>query len=230
MGEDERLVLVTCSQSSDRVIVTLSNGEILELAPAAVPTSFPKTGERISAPMLQELRAGAERKLVARRLFQILGRRLYPVTFLRDKLIREGFAQTNVDTVLESFAAENLHTDRHYAEAFCRDTIRRRPVGRRYLRAKLQRQGVPAEIVTTVVEDLIPPERELELALAAGQRRWQREPAQGGRRSEARVIRFLLSRGFSTTLARQAAQSTAPRSVTSEPLVEPEASEKEDDV
>ncbi len=207
---DEEIVLVKCAQAGGTMTLAFSSGEILELAADSVPDQLPAVGERIPASLVIRLREGAERKQIAGRLFKLLDRRLYSVAALRVKLTKDGFARTSVDTVLESFAAQGLHSDRQFAAAYCRDTLRRRPVGRRYLWAKLRDQSVQAEAIESVLQDLMPAEREADLALLAARSRWARESEVGDPRSEARVMRFLMSRGFGASLARRAARTATP--------------------
>jgi SOS response regulatory protein OraA/RecX len=194
------------------VILTLSDGETLEVAPDAVPEEcLPAVGERIPAPLLAQLRRAAERKLIARRLFQLLDRQLYPLATLRRKLHEDGYAPDNVSAVLAEFAANGLHSDRHFAIAYCRDTLRRRPVGRRYLQAQLRQRRVPAAVAEAVIAEILPAEREAELALGASRRRWARLDGAMESAARAKVFRFLVSRGFPRSVARRAAEQGKPQ-------------------
>lgn len=186
--------------------LVISGGEILEIAAVSLPPDLPPVGQQIPAPLLAQLREAAARKQIARRLFQLLDRRLYATATLKAKLQAEGFTAAGVEAVLAEFAAADLHSDRHFATAFCRDTLRRRPVGPRYLRDRLRQQGVPAAVVEEVLRELMPPGRENELAAQAGRERWRKLADVTGPRAEATVYRFLLARGFSSAVARRAAR------------------------
>ena len=131
---------------------------------------------------------------------------------MKQRLREEGFTAEAVDGVLAQFEERGLYSDRRFAEAFCRDTLARRPVGRHYLLAKLRGQRVAAQLARSVVQEYLPAERERELALAAAERRWRREHGEVNPRITARVVRFLVGRGFPGGLASQAAFATAPRS------------------
>ena len=206
----EEPVLLECLRTGGTVFVTVSDGETLEVAPESLPADMPGVGEPLSARLRQQLRQGAERKAVARRLFRLLDRRLYPTADLRQKLGEEGFAPAAVAAVLDDFAEKGVFSDRRFAEAFCRDTLRRRPVGRRYLVARLAQKRVATAVAEAVVAEILSSERERELALQAGRDRWARvrDPVDPG--AEAKVARFLQSRGFAPTLARRVAWQTAP--------------------
>jgi regulatory protein len=212
MSEEQRF-LASCREEQGSVWLTLDSGEVFELAPGSVPANLPQVGESLSSPLLAEIKLAAERKQVARRLFAMLDRRLSPVSRLRQKLTDRGFSGRSVDQVLQQMAESDLYSDRHYAEAYCRDCLRTRTVGRRYLEKKLRDKGVDAALAAAVPAEILDAATEQELALAAAQARWRRQgtvPAgDQRRRAEARVIRYLVGRGFSPTTAIDACKQAA---------------------
>jgi len=227
MTEPEPLLL-DCSRGEGVVTLTLSGGERLELAPDALPADLPAAGQPIGSDLLARLRLAAQRKAIARRVFALLDRRLWTEARLRARLAADGFEPDAVAAVLAQFAAEGLVSDRRYADAYCRDTLARKTVGRLWLLARLEAQGVPAGVAAEAVGAALPAERERASAEAAARERWGRAGSGGsgprGRETgglrgrgagpaaaRARVARFLVSRGFAPALARLAAAATAPR-------------------
>ncbi len=154
------------------------------------------------------LRAGAARKEIARRVFRLLDRRLYTRAGLRAKLRDAGFASEPVDAVLDRFAAEGLVSDRHYAEAYCRDTLRQRPVGRRYLVSRLRGRGVDGALARDVAAAVLPDERPV--ADAAARRWWARRGGPTDASAVAAAVRYLIGRGFPAGAANAAARAAAP--------------------
>lgn len=203
-------VLVDCRRDEGTVTLSLSDGEILEVAPDSLPENMPAVGEPLPAPLLDRLRAAAERKRIARRLFQLLNRRLYAIAVLQRKLQAEGFDRVSIKEVLAQFAERGLHSDRKFALAYCRDSLRRRPVGRRLLRAQLHQRQVSGSVADEVVAEVLTREQEEELALQAGRKRWLRSRPAASAAGEAAVVRFLMGRGFGAALARRVARRTAP--------------------
>lgn len=202
-------MLVSCRREGDTVSVTLSGGEVLVVAAAALPGDLPPPGSALPPAQLAALRQADARKRIARRVFDLLDRRLWPARRLRGRLLGDGFEAAAVDEVLARFEDEGLLSDRRYAEAYIRDTLSARAVGARYLRARLQAQGITAADAAAAIGALLPPAREAELARAAARGRWAR--ARGGGAPElASVIRFLQARGFPPALARSAARAEAP--------------------
>ncbi len=192
-------------------VVTLDGGEVLEVASEALPDGLPAVGQRLDASVVAELRLAASRKRVARRLFQFLDRRLQTVARLRDKLLAEDFDPAAVDAVLADMQARDIHSDRRYAEAWVRDTLRTRAVGRRYLVARLREKGVAGGLADEVVAAQLPAELERALARTAARQRWARTRGRDWR-AQTRVAAFLAGRGFPTSLCAESARAMRPAS------------------
>jgi regulatory protein len=197
-------ILAKIRQEQNSVFLTLDSGEVLEVAPGSLPAEMPAMGESISSPLLAEIRLAAERKQIARRVFAMLDRRLQPVARLRDKLIEKGYSEEAVEAVLEQMARQDLHSDRLYAEAYCRDCVRGKTVGRRYLEQKLREKGVEAAVARAVPGEILDEETEAGLALQAARTRWRRERNTERRKAEMRIQRFLVGRGFPAGMAGRA--------------------------
>jgi SOS response regulatory protein OraA/RecX len=207
----EEARLLDVRQEGGSVFLALEDGVTLEVAPEAVPETLPNPGEMIPLELLADLRLAAERKLVARWIFTVLDRRLQPVARIRDKAAEKGYSRAAVDGVLEQMAARGLYSDRNFAEAYCRDCLAGRAVGRRYLVSKLREKKVPALIATQVAEEILDPETEEDLAARAATIRWRRIKDTGDRKNLAKVVRFLQGRGFDAGTANRAARKTQPR-------------------
>jgi regulatory protein len=203
-------LLLAVRHETGAVVLVLEDGEELELAPDAVPAELPEPGNRLAGDVLLVLRDAAARKQAARRIFAILDRRLVPVARLRRKLTAEGCDPAAVDAVLAQMAERGLYSDRRYADAWCRQCLATRSVGRLYLEAKLRDKGVAAETARAAAADALDRETETELAKAAAQGRWRRVRGPADRRAEAAVVRYLQGRGFAAGLAASAARAARP--------------------
>lgn len=198
------------------MFLALSTGEVFELAPDSVPDRLPQAGECVDSPLLLEIQMAAERKGIARRLFTLLDRRLQPVARVREKLLAEGFSSQGIDAVLEQMTAQGIYSDRTFAEAWCRDCLLTRAVGRNYLISKLRAKKVPGPVAANAAQEVLDPVREAELAHHAAAQKWSKSSGRTGqvggpdRKAEAKVIRFLQGRGFSIGLAVKATRDTKP--------------------
>lgn len=202
--------LLTIREEAGAVVVCLDDGRVLEIAPSSLPEGIPPVGELVPAPVHVALVLAAERKLVARKLFAMLDRRLQPVARLRRKLVDQGHSAEAVDAVLERMAAEGLYSDRRYAEAFCRDCLLNRAVGRRYLVDKLREKQVPSGVAAEVAAEVLDDETESELARKAARTRWKRQRDPHDRKSLAKVVRYLQGRGFSAGLSNRVGRAEQP--------------------
>lgn len=194
------------------VTLVLDDGTTLEVAPESVPAGIPDIGEMLDADLVADLRLAAERKQVARLIFTMLDRRLHPVARIRDKAQEKGYSRAAVDAVLDQMSAKGLYSDRTFAEAYCRDCIASRAVGRRYLVARLRSKGVPAAIAGAAADEVLDSETEQTLARRAAEIRWRKIRGSGGMKDLARVVRHLQSRGFDPGTANRAARGTRPES------------------
>ena len=206
--------LLDVREESGSVFLALDDGDTLELASESVPAHLPEVGEMIPPDLLDQLRLAAERKKVARLIFAILDRRLHPVARIRDKALEKGYSSAAVDAVLEQMASQGLYSDRRYAEAYCRDCLASRAVGRRYLVSKLRGKRVPAAIAAEVANEILDTSTEEALADRAAEKRWKRIRNTEEIKSLAKVVRFLQGRGFDAGTANRAARRTKPLETT----------------
>jgi len=105
---------------------------------------------------------------------------------------------------------QGLYSDRRYAEAYCRDCLLSRAVGRRYLVRKLREKQVDGALAATVAAEILDPETEKELAERAAVTRWRKLRGPADYKALAKVVRFLMGRGFDTGLANTMARRTQP--------------------
>ena len=106
---------------------------------------------------------------------RILSHRWQTTQRLKEKLERRGIEEPELGAVLEKMAALGYLDDNRYAEFWLREKIEAGKWGPRRLNFELQRQGVAPQIVEEHLSRLFPPdsEREWELALAAGAKKYQ---------------------------------------------------------
>ncbi|MCK9996261.1 MAG: RecX family transcriptional regulator [Candidatus Krumholzibacteria bacterium] len=206
--------LLDVRQESGSVFLALDDGETLEVAPESVPAGLPEPGEMIPPDLLDDLRLAAERKKVARLVFAILDRRLHPIARIRDKVLEKGYSPDAIDAVLEQMASRGLYSDHRYAEAYCRDCLASRAVGRRYLVSKLRGKRVPASIALEVANEILDTETEEVLADRAAETRWKRIRNTEDIKALAKVVRFLQGRGFDAGTANRAARRMKPLETT----------------
>ena len=208
--------LLDFREEAGSVHVVLDTGHSYEVAPGSLPAGLPAPGGVVPGAVIGELALAAERKIVARRVFAMLDRRLQPIARLRGKLLDRGHSSAAIDGVLDQMREQGLYSDRRYAEAFCRDCLLSRAVGRRYLVQKLRENQIDGQLAHDVAADVLDRHTEAELAGRAAAERWRRVGGASDYKAVAKVVRFLIGRGFDIGLANEAARRAQPRPVADE--------------
>lgn len=203
--------LLAVRREGETVWLQVAGGVTYELAAASVPAALPAPGGELGAELHREVALAAERKRAARRLFALLDRRLLPVARLRQRLLDEGYLPEAVAAVIAAMDEQDVHSDRRYADAWCRDCLLSKAVGRLYLEARLRAAGLAPDIARQAAADALDARQEEALALKAATAAWRRQPRNGPRET-ARVVRFLVGRGFAPALASRAARRARPAS------------------
>lgn len=128
----------------------------------------------------------------------ILARRDHTEHEVRTKLGRKGFIEQQVDEAVAWLKRHKLLNDERFAQVFVESTLIMKPVGPRWFIHKLRQKGVRAEFIEPAVYGVIDDAKEAELAMEAGQA-WRRRQGERplDRRDRDRLMRFLVSRGFS---------------------------------
>lgn len=181
--------------------LVLSDGNELELAPGAPEAAGLGVGSAVAPERLAGLRDAAARKECARKVFQLLDRRRYCRARLREKLLAASHEPPIVEAVLDQFEGQGLVDDADYARAWVHDQLLRKPVGPISLVAKLREQGVSDADAREGLDRAYPHGREAELAEDALRRK---RLDLGEERQRARALRFLRSRGFTSSAANHA--------------------------
>ena len=204
----EDVILLTCDIGESLTTITLSNGEVLKLASESLPPALPSPGQKLSPLLIDELQAAAQKKEIARKVFAILDRRLQSTSRIHKKLTDNGYDAELVTQVLDKFAESGLLSDTIFAEAYCRDTLLSKLVGRMYLVSKLYHFGVSRDIVDKVTSEQLPIELEQELCNKASIKWWQKKARGDYYKDEQRCRRFLAGRGFNLSIISSAVKQT----------------------
>jgi regulatory protein len=183
-----------------RLTITTSDGATYEVAPSAPEIAALAIGVRLDLEALDGLGQAAARKATAKEALRLLDRRFYSRSRLRLRLLQKDLDPAAVEAVLDQLMEQGLLDDVRFAEAWSRDQLRRKPVGRLYLRSGLRDQGVAEAAIESALEVCLPPEEE---AACCRRALFSRRYAMDSEKNRMRALRFLMSRGFSQGLARE---------------------------
>ncbi len=120
----------------------------------------------------------------------LLARRSHFRAELANKLRQRGYGEDEIESALDRLTEHGYLDDERTAREFARSRLARGPIGRRRLRAELQRRGVPDAAVEAGLEEL--PDDEAAAVREAAERYLTRS----GKRNRAALGRHLERKGF----------------------------------
>ena len=127
------------------------------------------------------------------RALAMLARREHSQFELRQKLAELGAENPVIDTILHEFSTENWQNDRRFTEAFIRYSARKGQ-GALNIRQELKQRGITDK---EMVEELLAEHDWFDLAQQTRSKKFGEElPTE--RKEQARQLRFLQYRGFSS--------------------------------
>ncbi|MBI3988449.1 MAG: regulatory protein RecX [candidate division NC10 bacterium] len=133
----------------------------------------------------------------ALRLLAIRGR---SVSEVRERLLKRGFSQGEVEETLQNLLKKKYLNDQAFASDWARGRLVRAPVGRIRIASELKAKGVGEAEINTALTEVYDQADELRLASMAVQRRLpliQHLPQEVKRR---RLFTYLQRRGFPSTV------------------------------
>jgi regulatory protein len=123
----------------------------------------------------------------------MLARREHSQFELREKLAELGAESSVIDTILHEFSTENWQNDRRFTEVFIRYSARKGQ-GALNIRQELKQRGITDK---EMVEELLAEHDWFDLAQQTRSKKFGEElPTE--RKEQARQLRFLQYRGFSS--------------------------------
>jgi len=125
----------------------------------------------------------------------ILSRRDHSIVETRRKLAKKGFSSTDITAAIQIARQKKYLDDSRFAANYINSILRQKPVGPRWLQAKLAQKGLSSELIISALERHYPPELESDLIKQATQK-WRALHSKDQNNQE-KLTRFLISRGFS---------------------------------
>jgi regulatory protein len=115
---------------------------------------------------------------------------------LRNYFQRKKVGSETAKEVLKILADKNLINDSDYAKWHVEQRIVFRPKSRRLLRQELMQKGIASDTAETLINQLISPENEIEIAYALVQKKYQQWQQLDVETKRRKIAGFLGRRGF----------------------------------
>jgi len=127
--------------------------------------------------------------------YRLLGIRPRSVFEMERKLKGKRFDEEIIEKVIDELKRLELLDDEKFAREWTCERLKYRPCGRFLVKKKLLEKGIAKEIINNVLEEFLPPEKEIELAKVEADKRGY---TRGKTRNEdkQKLVLFLKSRGF----------------------------------
>jgi regulatory protein len=160
--------------------------------------------KRLSPQELKQILWSADREKLKEKAYRYLAARPRSEKELREKLRQKGAGVKLIDRVIEELKEKNLINDEKFAESWAQSRIANRPMGKFLLRRELLQKGIKKETIEQVIKEAYSQENETELAknLLRKKSRMYKNPEDV--KTKKRMADFLLRRGFSYEVVRQA--------------------------
>ena len=172
-----------------------------------------RTGRRgRSAPAAEPLEPEEAARKAETYALDLLALRPRTVLELKTRLAGKGYLRQIIDDLVERCLRIGYLNDRAFAEYWVEGRCQSYPCGPARLRLELRQKGVDAQITTSVLAAVLPPEREGELAVRLAKKKAVSLRATPDRATPDRVCNeklwnFLRRRGFGTRACQEALRS-----------------------
>jgi len=153
---------------------------------------------------LKQILWSVDRSKLKERAIRLLSIRPRSEKELKEKLRQKGAGVKLVEGVLSELREKQLIDDEKFAYSWVESRMLNKPMGKFLLKRELMGKGVKAEIIERVLAENYQEEDELELAKKLLQRKAKRFKDTDELKTKKRMKDFLLRRGFSYEVVRQA--------------------------
>lgn len=136
--------------------------------------------------------------------FRILAIRPRSVFEMKEKLRNRKYSPPIVEEITRELKRQNLLNDEKFAKDWVRNQLEYRPCGRILIRKKLIEKRIVREIIDRVLEELVPPEKEKEIAQKIAQQKKDKLKNLSSQQQFQKLGLFLTNKGFSYQIVKEA--------------------------
>jgi regulatory protein len=160
--------------------------------------------KKLSQRELKQILWSVDRSKLKERAIRLLSIRPRSEEELKEKLRQKGAGVRLIEEVVRELKEKDLLDDEKFAYSWVESRMLNKPMGKFLLKRELKAKGVKAEIIERVIAENYQQEDELELAKKLLQRKARRFKDTDDLKTKKRMTDFLLRRGFSYEVVRQA--------------------------
>ena len=185
-----------------KILLTLSNGEILELDPDAFASFNLHSGDMLDESTKESLLLADQQKRGLQQALRWLAVRPQAGGELRRRLNQKGFAQV-ADNIIEKLRSQDYINDDDFARRYVKTRLLTKNIGRRMIEAELKAKGIAGVSIERVLDELMDLETTLRLAKKAVSKKMALLKKLDPAKRKRKIYSFLLQRGFDSEIIAQ---------------------------
>ncbi len=167
----ENIYLLSIQRRGMLFLLTFSNDFEVKATSGVVKRLSLAEGAEFNQATFDELKAILEERFAHYTAESFLARRPYSVGELKQRLRNKKISDNHIKEIIREFCDRKILDDYEYSRTRTRSLIERKPAGRGYLIAWLQKRLVPREIAESAVAELLTGVDEVDTAVELLKRR-----------------------------------------------------------
>jgi regulatory protein len=194
-------------KNDNNVIVFLDNDQKLFLSYEVLLKNGLRKGSEVSESHFDYLVKENQKFFIKQKAYNLLGKRLHSVYELRTKLRQKKYDADLIQLTIDDLLNSRYLDDIKFAEMYSEEKLRLKLWGKTKLKSELMKKGISSAIITAVLEEKFPPaEEELENASQLVKKKYSQLKNRNMEHHKLvkRLYAFLISRGYSYDVSRQA--------------------------
>ena len=206
-------------KNDNNVIVLLDNEQKLFLSYEVLLKNGLRKGSEISESHFDYLVKENQKFFIKQKAYMLLGKRLHSVYELRTKLRQKKYDQDLISLTIDELINGGYLDDMKFAEMYSDEKLRLKLWGKTKLKSELMKKGISSQIITVVLEEKFPgSDEELDNASQLAKKKYIQLKNRNMEKQKLvkRLYAFLISKGYSYDISRQAIEKLFNQSLVEE--------------
>jgi regulatory protein len=153
-------------------------------------------GDQLSEKQIENILELEERRAAKEKAYRLLAVRPRSKRELTDRLERAGFAESEIEHVLNDLIRLKLVNDREFAMMFARNRMITKPCGEFLLTQELRQKGIGDADIALAVREAYKDQSEYDFAWQVAAKSKKKQIRLNEEKAQKRVADFLMRRGF----------------------------------
>ena len=194
-------------KNDNNVVVLLDNDQKLFLSYEVLLKNGLRKGSEVSESHFDFLVKENQKYFIKQKAFALLGKRIHSVYELRTKLRQKKYDADLIQHTIDDLLNNSYLDDTKFAEVYSEEKLRLKLWGKTKLKSELIKKGISSAIINAVLEEKFPPaDEELDNASQLLKKKYSQLKNRNMEHQKLvkRLYAFLISRGYSYDVSRQA--------------------------